>query len=247
VITDYDTEQWAAETVGGRRIFNAGFRILPEDLADWRLLKTVPIETSRGAGEFAYMWQREGGGELLRIAVAELVDWSVAQQRLREELQMSMRSDIPRGTGALGHLGDIAFVARDPETDIAAAVTFVRGNAFISVRSVGDRPADVSPAAHRLDRALSRPPEPRELDAQQIEATSIEAHAQEVGEERVVVENIGTTRSGGWLKALASDGELRQRRNSLIYVAPSVGRTRIDMFIRRVRPSPRGSKSHQAS
>ena len=29
VMTYYDTEHWAAETVEGRRLFNAGFRMLP--------------------------------------------------------------------------------------------------------------------------------------------------------------------------------------------------------------------------
>jgi len=227
-----DIEQWAAEVIEGRRIFNAGFRMLPDDLQDWEFVKSVPIETSREGSELVHMWQRGGGRELLRIQVAELADWSQALERLREDLQMSMRSDIPRATGALGKLGDIAFGARTPETDIPAAVTFVRGNVFVSVRSVGDRVADASPAASWLDEALSRPPRPKDPAGKAIRTRWIETKPRRAGMEEIIVGRVAEATAEGWLKVLATDGELRRRGDSLIYVSGSAKPSRVELFVR---------------
>ena len=242
-MTHYDTEQWAAEVIEGRRIFNAGFRMLPDDLPDWEFVKSVPIETSREDSELVHMWQRGDGRELLRIQVAELADWNQALERLREDLQMSMRSDIPRATGALGKLGDIAFGARTPETDVPAAVTFVRGNIFVSVRSVGDRAADASPVAVWLDEALSIPPRRGAPKGKQGTRRSIEAKPRKAGQEQIIVESVADATAEGWLKVLAADGELRRRGDSLIYVSGSAKPTRVELFTRRSGPARGKSRS----
>jgi hypothetical protein len=244
VETRYKTDEWAEETIDGRRIFNAGFRMLGDELPDWHLLKTVPMETSRDDGELAYMWEGpEGAGrELLRIGTAELPDWRTAQQRLREELEMSMRPDIPRGSGSQASVGDIAFVGRDPESDVPAAISFARGNACFSVRSVGDRVVDVTAAAARLDRALSQPPARSEVASERVEEGSLEADSREEGDERVIIESIVGTSRGGWLKVLAPAGELRREGDSLIYVSGSAGPTRIRTFVVRLSAEPGHSR-----
>jgi hypothetical protein len=235
VETPYTPDAWADETIGGRRIFNAGFRMLGDELADWQLLKAVPMETASRTGEFAYMWQRPHGAgpELLRVQTAELPDWRLAQRRLLEELEMSMRPDIPRGAGERASLGDVVFVSLDPESGLPAAISFARGNMFMSVLSVGDRMTDVSAAAEWLDAAMSRPPAKSDLAHTGIEARSIDETALEAGRERVVIESIARESQGGWLKVLASEGELRQEGDSLIYVPGSARSTRLDIFIER--------------
>jgi hypothetical protein len=234
VETPHSLDEWAHETIDGRRIFNAGFQILGDELPDWQLIKAVPMETSRRGGELAYIWQQpDGTGRaLLRLQIAELPDWRLAQRRLREDLEMSMRPNIPRGTGHLASIGDIAFVARDPESDIPGAISFARGNIFSSVRSVGDEIVDVSAAAEWLDRAIGQPPSKSELADARLEARTLEAAAREAGEERVIIDSIGRASDGGWLKVLASEGELRRQGDSLIYLAGAAGPARVETFVK---------------
>lgn len=244
--TPYRVDDWAEETVVGRRIFNAGFRMLGVELESWQLLKTVPMETSRGEGELAYIWAGRGRAtrEMLRIGIAELPDWRLAQQRLREDLEMSMHPDIPRGTGSLWRVGDIVFVARDPQSDVPAAITFARGNVCFSVRSVGDRAVDVSDVAKRLDQAMSQPPTRSELDEERVEVRSLERTAREAGEEQVIIESIVASSRGGWLKVFASDGELRRQGDALIYVSASAGLTRFQTFLARLGGRPGRTRGH---
>jgi len=244
VQTPYKVEEWAAETSHGRRIFNAGFRLRGNELRGWRLLKSVPMETARGDGELAYVWQglEAAGRELLRIGIAELPDWRLAQQRLLEELETSMRPEIPRGTGSLRRLGDLVFVAREPGSDLPAAITFARGNLCISVRSVGDRTVDVSHVAERLDQAISRPPTRTELARERVEAQSLVRTARELGEEREIIKSIVGASRGGWLKIIASDGELRRQGASLIHVSAAAGPTRIETFLVRLGAGPSRSR-----
>src|SRR5262245_44478834 len=203
-MTYYDLKEWAAETVDGRRLFNAGFRMLPGDLADWELVKAIPFEAALGESEFVYMWQRGGGQELLRVQIAELTDWQSAQQRLLEDLRMSMRSDIPRATGKLGRLGDVAYVGRSPETDIPASISFARGNIYASIRSVGDRETDASDAALWLDEMLWQPPGrgaergPRRVTERRREDIT----ARRADAESVVVKNVADAAKESWLQAL---------------------------------------------
>jgi hypothetical protein len=250
--TRYDIDSWAGRTVAGRRIFNAGFRMLGHELADWQLVKAVPMEASRRDGEFVYIWQRFNGHgrELLRVHTAELPDWRRAQERLREELQMGMRPDIPQGTGQQASIGDVVFVARDPESEVPAAISSTRGNVFSSVRSVGDHIVDVSAVAEWLDRVIGQPPSRSDLHQFPVEARSIEATAGSAGEKRVVIDSIAQVSGFDWLKVLASAGELRREGDSLIYLADAPGPIRLETFVRHSygdfgqrpdrRPDPRG-------
>ena len=228
----YDRKDWAAETVDGRRVFNAGFRMLPGDLADWELIKAIPFEASLGEGEFVYMWQRREGLELLRVQVAELADWRSAQLRLLEDLRMSMRSDIPRATGKLGHLGDIAYAARSAESDIPASISFARGNVCASVRSVGDREADASDAALWLDEALGQPPgRGAERGSRHVrERRREDVRPKRAGEESVIVRNVIDLARDAWLQAVADEGELVRRDDALVHVATGPEAARIDLY-----------------
>lgn len=232
--TRYDTASWADRTVAGRRIFNSGFQLLGHEFASWQLAKVVPIETSRREGEFVSIWQRftDPGRELLRVQTAELPDWRRAQERLHEELEMSMRPNVPLGTGEHASIGDVVFVARDPESDVPAAIASTRGNVFSSVRSVGDRSIDVTAAAKWLDRALSRPPSESDVDQSTVETRLIEATAGSVGEKQVVIESINQASGFAWLKVLAPAGELRREGDTLIYLADAPGPIRLETFVR---------------
>jgi hypothetical protein len=231
-MTDYDLKKWAADTGDGRRVFNAGFRMLPGDLVDWELVKAIPFEVSRGEGEFVYMLQRGGGLELLRVWVAELADWRSAQQRLLEDLRMSMRPDIPRATGSLGYLGDVAYAGRSAESDIPSSISFARGNICASVRSVGDREADASAAALWLDEALGRPPgRSAERGTRRVtDRRREEVRPRRAGDESTVVKNVTDVARGAWLQAIADVGELRRRDDALVYVATELQAARIELY-----------------
>jgi hypothetical protein len=201
-----------------------------DELAGWHLLKTMPMETAGGLRELVYVWEGpEGAGrELLRIGTAELPDWRLAHERLAAP---------PDNLGAIetrGSVGDIAVVERDPETDVPVAVSFARGNSYVSVRSAGDRVVDVTAAVERLDQSMRLPLELSGVDGARVEEGVLEVTSHEDGEERVIIESIVHTAHGGWLKVLAPDGELRREGDSLIYVARSVGLTRIRTFVMRL-------------
>lgn len=205
-----------------------------DELAGWHLLKTMPMETSDGLRELVYVWEGpEGAGrELLRIGTAELPDWRLAQERLAA-------SPDPGAIETQASMGDVAVVERDPETELPVAISFARGNAYVSVRSAGDRVIDVTAAADLLDRTMRLPPGPSAVDGATIEEGVLEVAAHEEGEERVIIQSIVHTAHGGWLKVFAPDGELRRAGDSLIYVARSVGPTRIRTFVVRL-----GTKRH---
>ncbi|HEV8545673.1 MAG TPA: hypothetical protein VGQ64_05235 [Candidatus Limnocylindrales bacterium] len=206
-----------------------------DELAGGHLLKTMPMETAGGLRELVYVWEGpEGAGrELLRIGTAELPDWRLAHERL------AAPPDNPGAIETPGSVGDIAVVERDPETDLPVAISFARGNAYVSVRSAGDRVVDVTAAVERLDQSMRLPLERSGVDGARVEEGVLEVTSHEDGEERVIIESIVHTAHGGWLKVLAPDGELRREGDSLIYVARSVGPTRIRTFVMRL-----GTKRH---
>jgi hypothetical protein len=233
----YRIDEWAEATLEGRRIFNTGFRLLGDELPNFHLLKTVPMVYSGGQDELVYIWQGTDPREMLRIAIAERSDWRQAQSRLREDLEIAMRGNIPRGSGALASVGDIVYEGREPESDIPAAVSFARGNVFASVRSGGNRVVDVSLAARWLDDRISRAPTAVELQDPRVRARALDVTASQPGEARVVVESIAKMAADGWLKVVAPDGELRREGDSLVYLSGSAGRTRLEAFVTRPRPA----------
>src|SRR5688500_10960725 len=104
--TSYDVEEWADETVRGRRIYNYHFRMDGGELRGWKLVKTVVLASGEGAEEKAYLWQSKAvpEEELVRIDIAELPDWQSAHKRLLESLNQCMRPAVPRGTNRLAAL-----------------------------------------------------------------------------------------------------------------------------------------------
>jgi hypothetical protein len=229
-----EMEEWAGGTTRGRHIFNYGHRMLGNELRGWEMLKSVVMETGRGVEEKVYLWQGKDdpGREMVRVAVAELPSWHLAQNRLRDVLNNSMRPDVPRATGRLAKLGDVTFVARDPQSDIPAAVSFTRGNVCVSVNSVGERNVDVSEIAARLDRALSEPPTKPEVEKGRVRTRAPKTAAVKAGEPRVLIDNLREAASrGGWLKVIAPDGELSREGDALIYVSSQGGKKDIGTYV----------------
>lgn len=231
--TAYDVNEWAAGTTRGRHVFNHNFRMVGNELKGWELVKAVALQ-ERELEEMVYLWQSKADPqrEMVRVTVAERDDWQQAQMRLREALGQSMRPDLPRGAGKLA-LGDVLFVGRDPVSDVPAAISFTRGNIFVSVASVGERNVDVSEIAARLDRLLSEPPSKADLDKrrarERLKAATIGA-----GEDHIVFEKLSTaTPRGEWLKIIAPDGELRMQGDVLSYSSPDGGKKQIATFVMR--------------
>lgn len=233
--SQYDPKEWANRTARGRHIFNAGFRLVGTDLRGWRLIKTVPMETSRGEGEFAFIWSRgEPKRFMVRVSTAELPNWRAAHRRLLEDLRASMRSDIPEGTGELAALGDVSYVGRDPETDTPASISFTRGNVHVTVRSVGDQTVGVGDIALRIDRMLNERPRKAQVRSQRTRAASIKVGERQARRPYRVVRNLPrTVGRDGWLQLIAPDGELRRDGNAIIYTAGKPGPKILESFLRR--------------
>jgi hypothetical protein len=229
----YNVEEWAARTSLGRRVFNYNYRMFGRELRGREMLKEVTMQEGPGVAENVYLWQgqRDQGEDLVRIGVAELDNWRSAQERLLQELTQSMRPEIPRGTGKLAKLGDVSFVARDPKSDIPAAISFTRGNVCVSVRSVGEKDVDVSDVAATLDRTLSEPPTKAALERGLARKRTPVAVDLKADEAYVLLENLPKAAPRGeWLKVIAPDGELGRTGDALVFVSPQGGKKRIATF-----------------
>jgi hypothetical protein len=231
--TQYNPEEWAAETTSGRQVFNYNYRMLGAEIRGWKLAKTVTMRESPEATETVYLWQSRSDPEreMVRVGITERGSWRFAQESLADQLHNSMRPDIPRGTRQLASVGDVNFVGREPHTDIPAAISFVRGNLSVSVSSVGETNVDVSEIAKALDQALSAPPTERELEQGKAEAKAIRARVN-AGEAHALIESLPEAApADGWLKVLAPDGELSREGDALIYVSPESGAKRVETFL----------------
>jgi hypothetical protein len=232
----YNVDEWASGTTRGRHVFNYNFRMVGDEIKGWELLKVVPMQGPRQLEEKVYLWQSktDRGREMVRVTIAERHNWREAQERLHEELSHSMRPDIPRATGKLAAVGDVTFVARDPQSDVPAAIPFTRGNIFVSVASVGERNVDVSEFATRLNHLLSEPPSRAELDKGKMRVRAPKVATVETGQAHVLIENLpAAAPRGQWLKVIASDGELNRRGDALIYSSPQGGKKQIGTFVMR--------------
>ena len=231
--TRYNIKEWAAGTTRGRQVFNYNYRMLGAEIKGWKLAKVVTMQESPEVTERVYLWQSksEPESETVRISVTERHNWRLAQESLHQHLLECMRPDIPRGTKKLAQLGDVVFVGREPQTDIPGAISFTRGNVFVSVSSVGERTSDVSAIAAGLDGALSEPPAKRELEKGKLQLLSPKAATVKANEAHVLIENLREAAPGGeWLKIIVPDGELSRKGDALIYVSPQGGEKHVSAF-----------------
>lgn len=228
----YDVKAWARETTTGRRLFNYNFHLVGRDVAEWELVKTVPMHRDDTLVETTYLWQRKSAPDrLIRISVSELADWRAAQDRLLDLLNHAMRPDIPRGADKLAEIGDIQYVARATPSDIPGGIQFARGNVAVAVDSVGSVIVDVSGIAAGVDQQLVEP-----TSASPARAKSMKPSTQTVaGKAKVDVTVISDlrTRAKEWIKVIAPDGELRRKGNTLVYTSPRAGRKSIKILAAR--------------
>jgi hypothetical protein len=221
--TLYDIEGWAAGTTGGRQLFNYNYRMHGRELAGWKLVKVVTLQEDRDATHKAYFWEGQAGAqrEMIRVDITERHSWRLAQDSLRQQLLQSMRMDIPRGTRDVAQLGDVVFEGREPQTDVAAAISFTRGNVLVSVRSAGETTVDVSAVAARLDRALSELPAAR---------TVASGRARALATASVAVAPHQAGARGEWLKVIVPDGEISRKGDALLYEPAEGGQKRVSIF-----------------
>ena len=228
--SQYDIKAWAGETTVGRRIFNYNFRMLGREFSGWQLLKSVQMHKDRSLSEMTYLWQRKDAPEqqLVSVNVAELPDWRAAHRHLHRMLEHTMRPDLPRGNSSLLAVGDIEFVAREPQSDVPAAVQFTRGNLVVAVSSVGSVTVDVSETAAIVDKILSTPPTkvPSLRPLARLRAPrAVQARAR-VGASLVKnLKKIGDT----WLNVTVPDGEVKRSGDALVYLTPRPGKKSVQI------------------
>lgn len=230
----YDLEEWAAATTSGRGVFNYNYRMTGDELRGWELVNVVAMGNEPGVSDFAYIWQRKGGDaqELLRIHVVERHHWRSAHVQLQEQLRHSMRPDIPRGTGKLKGIGDVNFVGQDQESDLVTMLTFTRGNMFVSIASVGEKPVDVSKAAKALDRSLGEPPTEATIQRGRASDMSPKPVSVKKNQKRTLVKALPEPVSrSGWLKIIAPDGELSRDGDEVVYVPSRGGKKEIKHYL----------------
>jgi hypothetical protein len=244
-MTHYDVERWAEATTHGRHVFNYHFRMFGNELKGWERVKVVPMQETEDLTETVYVWQHEKdpARRVIRVGVDELDSWRSAHKRLQATLDHCMRPAIPTGTGRLAKVGDLNWVARDPRSDVPAAVLFARGNVCVSVNSVGDLNIDVSGVAESIDRALSEPPARGELGRRLARAIAPNTVVAKRNAKHLLIRSLSKiVPRDAWLKVLAPDGELRREGDQLVHVASKAGQ-RIGVYLMtppRTSRAPRG-------
>ena len=231
--TKYDKDEWAAGTTRGRQVFNFRYRLTGSEFEGWKLLKTVLMQETRDLTEKVYLWESSSDPkhEMIRVSITERHNWKLAQESLHQHLMECMRPDIPRGAKKLAQLGDVNYVAREPQTDIAGAITFTRGNVCVSASSAGEKNVDVSETVALLDRALSQPPAKAEAGKRRVRARAPKLVDVTARKSVVLVEKLPeAVPRGGWLKIIVPDGELRRKGDALMYVSPKGGKKRVSAF-----------------
>ncbi len=223
----YDVEAWAVETTLGRRIFNHGFWMSGSELAGWSLVKSVVMHRDAELLETTHLWRNDAAPEreLVSVNVAELAGWPQAQRHLLAMLDHSMRGALPRGAGALADLGDVTFVGRAPESDMAAATLFARGNVAVAINSAGSAIVDVSRFALLVDRMLAATGAAKFLPPARHGAVTLDAGKR--GEELPLDVDLA---GNAWVKLVAPDGELRRKGDALLYSAAEPGMKTLDVF-----------------
>lgn len=232
--SQYDTNEWAAATTQGRHIFNYNYQMVGDELRGWELVNAVTMGNEPGIREMVYIWEKKGskGQELLRISITELHNWRDAQDKLHDQLRHSMRPNIPKASGKLAKVGDVSFVGQAQESNGVAAISFARGNLVVSVRSVGDKPVDVSNTTRMLDTNFSEPPKEEKIKkgvAQALSPRQVEVRENESTQlikklpERVL--------RSGWLKVMATDGEISREDDALVYISPKTGKHDIRAYL----------------
>jgi len=232
----YDLKAWADQTTRGRQVFNFRYRMRDRDIPGWTLLKVVAMPQAKRAVETVYLWRQNELGDrtLARVSIAELDSWRGAQSRLRETLGDCMRPAIPPGTGKLAQIGDVNLTARDPQSDVAAAVWFVRGNLRVSVASVGEVNIDVSEIAARIDRALAQAPSKAAAVKRRVAVTAPKTVIVRARQRVPLIKALSkSVPANSWLKIIVPDGDISKQDDSLVYVSPEGGKKQIGVYATR--------------
>ncbi len=229
----YNLEEWAAATTRGRHIFNYNYHMWGNEIRGWELVKSVTMGNPVALRQTVYMWERKRNREqeIVRIDVVELDNWRNAQYQLLDQLRHSMRPDIPQGSGRLGKIGDVNFLAE--ESDVVAALSFSRGNMTVSIISVGNKPVNVSTIASRIDQDFNEPPKDEDVKRQLVELVAMPAVQVEKDVRTTLIETLPEpVARSGWLKIIAPDGELRRENNTIVYVSDQAGEKIINQFVK---------------
>ena len=230
--TKYNIEKWAEETVLGRRVFNYNFRLTATEFKGWALIKTIALSTDRDNMETAYFFEnkKDPKREVVRVDITERFSWFQAQSALQNELNGSMRPDIPNGTKDLARLGDVSFVTRQPESDYPTAISFVRGNVLILINFVGEKKSDMAGIAVQIDDTLSKVPTAAQMKKGKIHRLKPQPSNKKINGVYDLIDLTKRVKSKTWLQIIASDGELSRKGNVIIYKPETQGTNQVDVY-----------------
>jgi hypothetical protein len=232
---DYNLEEWDRATIEGRQVYNYNYTLSGKEIKDWHLIKVVVLSENREQVARAYIFQSlvDPKKEILRADITETFSWRSAQVDLYNHLTESMRRGIPNGTKELAQLGDVNFVSRAPESDIPVAVSFTRGNLFLSINSVGEKNVNVSFVAILLDQLLSEMPTKNKIVKEKIRLLKPTQVVLKASIESVLIKSLKKAAPReAWLKIIVPDGELSRKGDALIYVSGKEGKKQVNIFLK---------------
>jgi hypothetical protein len=203
------------------------------EFTGWQLVKTTVMPHEQGVEEKIYLWEPKKDPDVrkVRISVIESAYWRHAQQHLATQLEHCMNSDMPRGKGKSGGIGDIQFLGQVLKTTSVSQVFFTRGNLRISVQSVGRKPVDVTIIAKKLDERLVKPPSASEKKRGVVAAKKPVRLKVKEREMTTVLDKLPAPRPGaGMTRVILDDGELRREGDVLFCVSEIAGLKKAEIF-----------------
>lgn len=239
--TPHDMGAWRVAATGVPPVYIHNYRMRGTELKGWELVNVAVMADVPGAAEHVYLWAKKGrdGKALLRVAISEFTDMGSALLGLQAVLANSMNPDVPPAPTALVPAAGVAFAARaavakgakGAKADLHAAWVQL-GNLTLRIDSVGDEPADVSPAVKLFATRFTLPPSDAMLAGPHASELTLPARARAAaGDAAPLVERLSDhTEGSGWVQVLAPAGELRREGDAVLYTGPAAGRREARSF-----------------
>jgi hypothetical protein len=243
---EYYSKILEAAAARGRGLLIYNLDLRGDYFSGFKLLKRFVMQRTSTLAETIYLFQpigESGPDVLIRVSVAELNNAQNAKAHLGQELNQSMRPEIPPGTGELETVGDVNFVGRSGPADLTAGISFSRGNICVTVGNAGPKTVDVSELAKQIDDLLRGETVIDEAETEGLRARAVEpsvlsgrAEGRTIsvkGRERVtVVPALGElTSQKGWVRISVPDGELNREGNQVVYHSDAAGNVSLRLSV----------------
>jgi hypothetical protein len=220
---NYSTEEWAAQTSLGRKVFALRFHFQGREIPGMQLYETAEPYMLGDLQITEYYWQEDANPqEAIKVDVIEAPDWISAQRFLLTDLQSRMGINLPEASRKKIAVGDVAYVS---DSELTQSIVFSRANLVIKVNSIGRKPIDVTPAAEAIDKLLGATPRsPEKGIGPRITAFSLgNTRTAEGKPVPITIEGFDPLEKSVWYRFHAEHGHFKRTGKKLEFTASRKG------------------------